>query len=154
MVVERKKRSALEPGDRAVVEDDARVVEHGPVADAALAQVAEAVGVEPVEELAGVGTRDVELAEGAHVDQAGCLVDGPAFGRDIAVVEGPLPVAHVDPRRPERIVSSVNRRPPDARQVRPGERGERDRLERRAGRGQARLGGRRTGDLGVHPGGE
>ena len=54
VVVETKNRSAAEPGDRAVVEQDAGVVEHRAVADAPDAQVAEAVRVQPVEERAGV----------------------------------------------------------------------------------------------------
>ncbi|MCI0346362.1 MAG: hypothetical protein L0221_13115 [Chloroflexi bacterium] len=109
-----------ETGHRAVVEDDAAVVEHGAIPHPPDSQIAESVRVQPIEELAGVAAANVELAEGADVDQANALADRPALAVDVAVVERPLPVAHVHPDRASIGVAIVEGRAPYRAQVRPG----------------------------------
>ena len=103
-------RVVVEPADRAVVHDPPRVAGDHAVADAARLQVREAVRVEAVEELAGVGAAHDQLAERRDVDQAGGLVHGQRLGLRVAVVVGAPPVARPHHRRAELAVAAVDRR--------------------------------------------
>ena len=73
-------RVVVEPADRAVVHDPPGVAGDHAVADPARLEVREAVRVEAVEELAGVGAAHDQLAERRHVDQAGGLVHRQRLG--------------------------------------------------------------------------
>ena len=79
---------AAEAGDRAVVDDHAVLVEHQAVADAALFQLRDAVDVEAVEELRGVASRDLDLAERRGVEHA----DAGAHGGGLALRRLRLPL--------------------------------------------------------------
>ena len=70
----------VEPADRAVVHDPAGVAGDHAVADAPGLEVREAVRVEAVEELAGVGAAHDQLAERGDVDQPGRLVHRQRLG--------------------------------------------------------------------------
>ena len=93
----------VEAGGDAVVEDHAVFAEHEAVAAAAGAEAFPGVGVDAVEELAGVGAGDFDLAEGGVVEDADAVADGEAFAGDgfvhgfagVGVVPGAAPLADV-----------------------------------------------------------
>ena len=114
LVVVTRKWSRPEPGDRAVVDDHAVLVQHQAVSDAALVELCDAVDVEAVEELRGVGARDLDLAERRGVEQAdagahgGCLalrrlVHGFALPR---IAGGAHPAARFPPLAPSASCSA------------------------------------------------
>ena len=70
-----------EARDDAVVHDEARLVQHQAVAAAPDAELGEGIDVEPVEEFAGVGADDLDLAERGGVHHAGALARAEAFAR-------------------------------------------------------------------------
>ena len=69
----------VEPGGDAVVHHQALVVQHEPVAAASDAQGRPEVRVHALEQDGGVGTLDVDLAEGRGVEESAGLAHGPAF---------------------------------------------------------------------------
>ena len=105
----------------AVVEDHPVEAEHQPVPDRADGQVRHPVRVHPIEEHAGVGPADVDLAERAGVEHADARAHRPAFARDGGVhvlavpreVAGPLPLADVLVDGAVRVVPGVDRRHAD-----------------------------------------
>ncbi len=66
-------------GNGAVVEHDARLVADHGIAHLARTKVGEPVCVDLVEQLAGVGTFDIQLAERADVDQTYALPHSAIF---------------------------------------------------------------------------
>ena len=93
----------VESGGDSVVEDHAVLAEHEAVAAAAGTEALPGVGVDAVEELAGVGAGDFDLAEGGVVEDADAVADGEAFAGDgfvhgfagLGVVPGAAPLADV-----------------------------------------------------------
>jgi len=69
-------------GNEAVVDDDSRFVAHQTVAGCAGLHFGEAAGVDPLDEFAGIGAVDFQLAESANVDHAGRGADGGDFFGD------------------------------------------------------------------------
>ena len=145
-----------EAGDRAVVQDDARVVADDGVAGRADAQVGEPIGVDLVEQLGSVRAVHLQLAERAQVNDADALpdrpilrLDGLLLGVGCAVVEGALPVAHVHPDAAQLVVLVVHRRPLDGVVAGTGECAERHRRRRGAGGRSAGLADGFAGALGA-----
>jgi hypothetical protein len=99
-----------EPGDRAVIHDPPRIGVEDAVADAARLHVAEAVGIEPFEELGRLGADDEQLAEGGDVDHADSAVDRLHFTLDVAVRVRPAPGARPHHPRAELLVTVVDGR--------------------------------------------
>ena len=115
-------RLVVEAADRAVVDDAPRVGADDAVADAPRLEVREAVGVQAVEERAGVRAAHEHLAERRDVDQAGRLLDRDRLALRVAVVVGAAPVAGPRDPRAELAVAAVDRRALRGLDRPPGER--------------------------------
>ena len=129
----------VQAADRAVVDDAPGVARDHAVADAAGLQVGEAVRVEAVEELAGVGSAHYELSQRGDVDQAGRLVYRQRLGARVAVVVGPAPVARPHHVGSQVAVAAVDRGALGRLEGPPGQRPHRHRLPGRARGGGAHV---------------
>ena len=134
---------ALEPRDRAVVDDRAVLVEHEPVAHAPDVELGNVVDVEALEELRRIGAGDLDLAERRGVEDP----DAGAHGRGLAlhrlmrrlaflqIAGGPHPAAGFPPVSAERLVFRMRRQQPlhgvPLADLPSGERAERHRRVRR-----------------------
>ena len=78
-------------GPDPVVQHHAFVVAHDAVAHPSRAEPAPGIGVEPFQQIRRTRAGELQLAQGAHVDQADPLAHGPHLGDGVAVVFGPQP---------------------------------------------------------------
>jgi hypothetical protein len=138
-----------QPRRGAVVEHEAVLAEHQPVARLAERQRRESVGIDPVEKGAGVPALDVDLAEGRNVAHADPPTDIGDFTvhRVLRLLAGPPVIERAQPRpgfdkhRALLLGPPMRRREPCRAEIRPammaGERADGDGGERRAESGGA-----------------
>src|SRR5262249_16127990 len=87
------------------------IVEHQAIANTINAQIAEPVGMHPVQESGRISPDDAKLSERAHIDQPDTLVNRAAFVGNRAVVQRTAPRAHVHPHCAKLGVNVMQRRP-------------------------------------------
>ena len=137
-----------QPRDGAVVQDRPRLVANDGIANPARFQAAEAVRVDLVEQLAGVPSANLDLAQRADIDDTHPLPHGAVLALDDpplapirfrGVITGALPLPHVHPNRAESLMLMVQRTPLDGRMPGSRKRAQRYRRIRWAARRDSRL---------------
>ena len=116
------------------------------------------MGKDQIEQASGIGSLDLDLSQGADVDDAGTFAHRPVFlldtliliGRTVACVKArPLPLPHVHPDSAEAVMLKVHRRAAHRVVSHPGEHPESHRRRGRPGDGGTHLGDGLTRDPGT-----
>ena len=124
--------------ERAVLEQDAVLPDHGDVTHPARIQAAVGAGQQKVQQIKRGGTAQADLAEGAHVDDPQPFPHPFRFRGRVAVGMGPLPLAGVEKPRAGPHVAIVHG---SAAHRREEGRPPRQYAERDRGKGRADVGG-------------